>query len=77
MIIQEVYIVGVAVHESEDNSPVCPNCHGVEAFQLALERMKVKVRAVHILYPRGRIQVRQDSTDAIQLVLRQLLSSSS
>ena len=41
MIIYIVHIKGIASHEPEDNTPIPADPHGIEAFTVSSERVKV------------------------------------
>ena len=64
MIIQKVYIVGVAVLKAEDNSPIGAHRHGMKAFQFALQWMEAKIRAIHVLGPNRHIQIGKNNCNS-------------
>ena len=41
MIIYIVHVKDIAIHEPEDNTPIATNPHGIEAFTVSSERVKV------------------------------------
>lgn len=41
MIIYIVHVKGIAIHEPEDNTPIAADTHGIKAFTVSSERVKV------------------------------------
>ena len=68
MVICQVDVVGIPVGEAENDSPVCPDGNGPEAFHIALQRMEMETGQTHVFDRCGFIQLRQDGPYLIQQV---------
>ena len=63
MIVDEIYVVRIAVTEAKDDAPIARHGDRPEALKTALERMQSKGGQRHVLDIRSLIQPSQDSFD--------------
>jgi hypothetical protein len=67
VIVDQIHIPRLAIFHSEDDPPIGSNGDRPKALEIALERMKVKARNVHVFRDTGPIETLENTPDLLDV----------
>ena len=68
MTVSHINVLSVALQKAEDHTPIGPDGHAPETFEIALERMKPKAGQIHVVRLSGTVKNREDIFNLLDVI---------